>query len=178
MLSSWSSPGSLPGLQAWGLQVYQLAVYGAKGMTPWQDFCVEPLATPLQSGSCCSLARLGPVKLGTRKDKKTFIPFLLFLLFLLLVFCSLSLPLSRMTLRKIQENISHLYLSMNFSQRIASPVYPKVHYWLIEFRQVKDQFPHLSFHGIIEVIPTGGHLFHWDRRIPLTCGIQSLIFLL
>ena len=56
--------------------------------------------------------------------------------------CSASspTPFSKQLLRQAGRLVSHLYLSVNFSQRITSPVYSKVGFWVVE-----SQVPHLSF---------------------------------
>lgn len=125
-------------------------------MTPFPGDKSSVLATCLHcipSGRYCSLARLGPVKLGTRKEKEASIWFLLFLISLLVVVCTLSHPLSKTTLRKGQETISHLYLSVNFSQNTSSPIHPKACFWIIEFQAGGEPGSHLSVICILETSP-------------------------
>lgn len=125
-------------------------------MTPFPGDKSSVLATCLHcipSGRYCSLARLGPVKLGTRKEKKASIRFLLFLIFFLVVICTLSHLLSKTALRKGQESISHLYLSVNFHQNISSPIHPKACFWIMEFQAGGELGPHLSVVCILETSP-------------------------
>lgn len=74
---SSSKTGEYLGATSWALslhlaQVHRCAVYRAKWMTPFpgDKSSVWPLAFLHSSGRYCSLARLGPVKLGTRKEKR------------------------------------------------------------------------------------------------------------
>lgn len=71
---------------------------------PCADLLCWPLILPIPSGRCCSLARLGPATVGTRKGKKAPVRFLLFLIFLLLGFlCSLPSPFQTNSQEKARE---------------------------------------------------------------------------
>lgn len=79
------------------------------------------------------------------RDKKTTIQFALLLL---LISCVPSHPFAKIALRKGQKIISHLYLSVNISQRIASLISPEVHFWITEIQASKETVssPALPWH--------------------------------
>lgn len=132
---SSSKTGEFLGATSWALslhlaQVHRCAVYRAKWMTPFPGDKSSVLTTCLHcipSGIYCSLARLGPVKLETRKEKAS-IQFLLFLIFFLMVICALSHPLSKTTLRKVKRiSVTYTWVwilvkasVLPFIQRLAS----------------------------------------------------------
>ena len=82
---------------------------------------------------------------STIRDRKAVIQFALFLL---LVFCVPSHPFAKTALRKGQKIISHLYLSVNFSQGLLLSFPQRCTSGLQKSRQVKEQVPRLSFLGI------------------------------